>query len=216
MKTQRDKCIALSGVFQAADLASRIARRGMADSQAMESSIYSLFQINANTVEAVYGGLPGVSQGLKTLLAQLSGEKNRNIDMTRYVISLLHLERKLSKQPDLLQQLGEGISSTNERLEHFPMLHPNILAGMADIYSNTISTLRPRIMIQGEPLHLQNTENVNRIRALLLAGIRSAMLWRQCGGNRLQILLSRKRLLETAHYLHREIKNLPVRAPAEL
>ena len=70
----------------------------------------------------------------------------------------------------------------------------NILAGLADIYSTTISTLSPRIMVRGEPLHLQNPENINRIRALLLAGIRSAMLWRQCGGRRLQILLGRKRL----------------------
>lgn len=216
MKTERDRCIALAGVFQAADLASGIARRGMADSDAMESSLYSLFQVDAASVEEVYGGLSGITDGLKTLREQLIGQKARNIDVTRYVISLLHLEKKLSKQRTMLQRLSEGINNGTRQLEHYPLLHPNILAAMADLYSETISNLRPRIMIQGEPLHLQNTENVNRIRALLLSGIRSAMLWRQCGGNRFQILLGRKRLTETANTLYLEIRNRPERKPMEL
>lgn len=216
MKTERDKCVALAGVFQAAGLASRVARHGMADSDAMESSLYSLFQVDAASVEDVYGGLSGITGGLKTLLDQLIGEKARNIDITRYVISLLHLEKKLSKQPAMLQQISEGVNSATRQLEHYPLLHPNILAAMADLYSETISKLRPRIMIQGEPLHLQNSENVNRIRALLLSGIRSAMLWRQCGGNRFQILLGRKRLTGTANALYLEIRNQSNQTPMEL
>ncbi len=215
MKTDRDKCIALAGVFQAAGLASRIARHGMADSDAMKSSLYSLFQVDAASVEDVYGSLSGIAGGLKTLLDQLIGKKARNIDITRYVISLLHLEKKLSKQPAMLQQISDGINSATRQLEHYPLLHPNILAAMADLYSETISNLRPRIMIQGEPLHLQNTENVNRIRALLLSGIRSAMLWRQCGGNRFQILLGRKRLTGTANVLYLETRNQPGQASME-
>ena len=215
-KTERERCIALAGVFQAAGLASRVARLGVADSDAMESSLYSLFQVDAASVADVYGGLSGIAGGLKTLREHLIGDKARNIDITRYVISLLHLEKKLSKQQTMLQRLSEGINSATRQLEHYPLLHPNILAAMADLYSETISNLRPRIMIQGEPLHLQNTENVNRIRALLLSGIRSAMLWRQCGGNRLQILLGRKRLTETANALYQEIRNQPDRTPVEL
>jgi high frequency lysogenization protein len=216
MKNERDRCIALAGVFQAAGLASQVARHGMADSDAMESSLHSLFQVDAASVEDVYGGLTGIADGLKTLREQLIGQKARNIDITRYVISLLHLEKKLSKQQTMLQRLSEGINSATRQLEHYPLLHPNILAAMADLYSETISNLRPRIMIQGEPLHLQNTENVNRIRALLLSGIRSAMLWRQCGGNRFQILLGRKRLTGTANALYLEARNQPDRTPVEL
>jgi len=215
MKTERDRCIALAGVFQAAGLASRVARHGMADSDAMESSLYSLFQVDSASVEDVYGGLSGITDGLRTLREQLIGEKARNIDITRYVISLMHLEKKLSKQPTMLQRLSDGINSATRQIEHYPLLHSNILAAMADLYSETISNLRPRIMIQGEPLHLQNTENINRIRALLLSGIRSAILWRQCGGNRFQILLGRKRLTETANALFLEIRTQPDQAPME-
>jgi len=207
MNSERERCIALAGLFQAAELASQVARRGIADTAAMEASIHSLFQVDADSVEEVYAGLSGVTIGLKAICAQLADGKNRNIDITRYVISLLHLERKLSKRSAMLDQIGEGIKTTAGRLDHFHLLHPNIMAGLAEIYTSTVSQLRPRIMVQGDPLHLQNSENINRVRALLLAGIRSAMLWRQCGGGRLQILLGRKKMLDITRSLLQEARN---------
>lgn len=205
MKSERDRCIALAGVFQAAELASQVAHRGMADSDAMEASIHSLFQIDADSVESVYNGLSGVAIGLRIVAQQLQGTSARKIETTRYVVSLLHLERKLQRNSAMLEKIALGISTGNARLVHYSMLHPNILAGIADIYSETISTLKPRIMVQGDPLHLKNPENINKIRSLLLAGIRSAMLWRQCGGGRLKLLLGRNKLIQTTHALMKEI-----------
>mgnify|MGYP002713114640 FL=1 len=201
MKSDRERCIALAGVFQAASLAAQVAEQGMADSRAMEASIHSLFKIDAESVEDVFGGLEGIDTGLRLIQRQLGEKRADNVRVTQYVISLLHLERKLSKKPTMLKQIREGIELATSRSEHFHQLHSNIIAQLADIYSNTVSQLQPRIMVQGEPLHLQNSENVNRIRALLLAGIRSALLWRQCGGNRWQILLKRKQLAAEARRL---------------
>lgn len=201
MKSDRARCIALAGVFQAAHLATQIAEQGIADTRAMEASIHSLFKIDANSVEDVYAGLEGIDTGLRLIQRQLGEKRADNIRVTQYVITLLHLERKLSRNPAMQEQIREGIELATGRIEHFHQLHTNIIAQLADIYSNSISNLQPRIMVQGDPLHLQNSENINRIRALLLAGIRAAMLWRQCGGNRWQIILKRKRLAEQARRL---------------
>src|SRR5690606_41275217 len=57
------------------------------------------------------------------------------------------------------------------------------------------SDLRQRIQVHGDMRHLQINANAARIRALLLAGIRSARLWRQLGGNRWQMLFARKKML---------------------
>jgi high frequency lysogenization protein len=38
----------------------------------------------------------------------------------------------------------------------------------------------------------------SKVRAALLAGIRSAVLWQQVGGGRLQLMFSRQRLLSEA------------------
>ena len=53
-------------------------------------------------------------------------------------------------------------------------------------------------MVHGAQIHLAKPDNANRIRALLLAGIRAARLWRQSGGSRLRLLLRRKLLLQEA------------------
>jgi len=118
--------------------------------------------------------------------------------VARYVIGLLHLQRKLKKNRVMLQRVAEGIERARRQSEHYAIDHPNVIANLADTYSETLSTLQPRIMVSGEHQHLSNTDNANLIRALLLAGIRSAVLWDQLGGSRWQILLQRKRFIEEA------------------
>lgn len=198
--------IALAGIYQAAWCAQGIARRGMADSDAMATCIRSIFRTEAEDVPSVFDGAKGIAPGLRQFVNQLQGGNDRDIDLTRYVIALLQLERKLAGDNAMLDRIGEGIESAHARQEHFHLLHGNILAQLGDIYSRTISTLQPRIMVRGEALHLQNPDNANKIRALLLAGTRAARLWHQVGGRRRHILLRRRRMLETAQALLNEIE----------
>ncbi len=206
MKTVRDRCIALAGMFQAADLVHGIAHTGSYPEESVKSCIYSLFQVDADTVPAVFGGLEGIASGLDKLISQLAGDEKRNTETTGYVISMMYLEKKLSKQPEILNRISNGIHVATSRLAHFPMLHQNILGQLADLYTETISTMLPRIIVHGDPMHLQNRDNLNIIRSLLLAGIRSAMLWHQCGGTRLQVILQRKKIIANAIELVDEIK----------
>jgi high frequency lysogenization protein len=193
-----DRLTALAGIYQAVACVMRIARAGSADVAAMEPCIYSLFQVDAPDVAAVFGPPGALANGARQIIAQLTGKPERNLELTRYVVNLLKLERNLSRRPDLLASIGQGIEAAESKREHFGLLHPNLLAHFAEVYSNTLSPLQPRILVRGEPMHLQNPDNQNRIRALLLAAVRSARLWHQVGGNRLQLLLGHKRLLQDA------------------
>lgn len=201
-KTFTDRTLALGGVFQAAYLVDQVARRGMMPQAEYETSIGSLFEMSPPTAEAVFGSRFEIKRGLQTLADQLEGnEDKRNIYVMRYAINLLQLERKLSKQPEMLKQIADGLDGAAHQLKHFGQTHSNVIARLADIYINTISTLSPRIMVSGENDHLQNQDNANKVRALLLAGIRAAVLWRQSGGTRWQLLFQRRKLLETAKQL---------------
>lgn len=191
-QTDQDRAIALASMFQATDLVRSIARTGQANPEDFKTCVDSLFKIDAPNSEAIYGGVEHLKKGLRLLVEQLLNPKD--MEITRYVIALFVLERKLRKRPSLLQKIRQGIEETMAKLEYFPLTHDNIIASLADIYTSTISTLGPRIMVNGEPVHLNQPENAARIRALLLAGIRSAILWRQSGGGRLTLLLQRKRL----------------------
>lgn len=203
MYSDLDRVTALAGIYQAATLAQQIARRGMADSDAMEASVFSLFQVDAESVPAVFGGRKGVAAGLRQLHAHLGGDAARDLELTRHVVALMQLERKLSRSPDKLQHIRRALATAKQRLEHFSMLHNNILAQIAELYVEVVSPMQPRIIVRGEALHLQNPDNQNKIRTLLLAGIRAAMLWRQIGGRRKQLLLSRRRIGGLAQQLYR-------------
>lgn len=200
----QDRVIALAGIYQAVACVARIARTGSADPAAMEPCIHSLFQVDAESVPAVFGA-PGVlGNGARQIVAQLTGQPERDLELTRYAVSVLKLQRSLAGRPDLLARIGQGIAAGQAKREHFALLHPNLIAHLADLYSETLSRLNPRILVRGDSLHLQNPDNQHRIRALLLAAVRSAMLWRQVGGTRLQLLFGQKRLLQDARrYLDR-------------
>ncbi|VAX06313.1 High frequency lysogenization protein HflD [hydrothermal vent metagenome] len=207
MKTERDRIIALAGIIQTATLVDHIARKGMADSAAMEASIYSLFQIDAESTEAVYGGLKNIQTGLQQIVTKIPQLKLQGSESMHYALTLIHLERKLSRSPAMLKQIADSIQVASDRRQHFPILHSNIIAQLADVYAETVSTLQPRIMVNGEPTLLQNPDNANKIRALLLAGIRSAMLWRQCGGSRLQLIFGRSKAIKQAQILLENIQH---------
>lgn len=202
MDIHRDRVLALAGIFQATSLVTQVAQQGMVDTAPYTASIRSILAIDAESVEAIYGGLAGLAQGLRVLGSELGRQAPaRGTDVTRYVINLMHLERKLVRRPSLLQAIREGIEAAGSQAEHFSVTHTNVIARLADVYTRTVSTLGPRVMVRGEPVYLNNPDNANRIRALLLAGIRSAVLWRQRGGTRLNLLTSRRRIVATAQEL---------------
>ena len=203
-QTDHDRAIALAGTLQAADLVRSIARRGQANPEEVDTCLNSLLKIDAASSIEIYGDIRQLRSGLQLLEKQLGNPSD--MELTRYAIALLGLERKLSQRTDLLKAIGISLEEIVQNLPHFPVDHSNTIARFADIYLKNISTLSPRIMVNGVQVHLNNPENANRIRALLLAGVRAATLWRQSGGTRLTLLLRRNPLLRETRVL---LANIP-------
>lgn len=194
LNTITNQAIALAGIAQAAALVRQLATTGKSDPDTTEASIASILKIDSDTAEDIYGGLAGIKFGLEQLNQQMTGFDIADPEQARYAASLVFLEKQVSNRPDLMETIGKGIEKAQRQSETFGLLHENVLANLGDIYHNTISTLQPRIMINGEQHYLSRPDIVNKIRALLLAGIRSAILWKQCGGSRWKFLFFRKKL----------------------
>lgn len=203
------RTLALAGVFRAASLANTLANEGTISNQDLENSIKSIFQTDPEQVIDIFGDIDSLNIGFQCLIDQFNKDSsNRNLDMARYIVSMLFLERQLSKKPDVLETLSAGVELASRQSEHFTITHENVIANLADLYSRTISTIGPRIMINGEQHLLTSPSIANKIRVILLAGIRCAVLWQQLGGRRWHIIFSRRRYLETAqHFLEYPDKN---------
>lgn len=201
--TLDDATLALAGVFQATCLVREIAHRGTADPALFEVCMRSLFELDPPDTESVYGGRAALRTGLQLVSTQLAGPGDRrDFEITKYVVAVLHLERKLVRNTSMMQRLRDGIERVRTQAGYFAShTHDNVVAGIADLYVNTISTLTPRIIVSGNHGHLNRPDNANKVRALLLAAIRSAVLWRQNGGSRLQLLFRRRQIAQAADRL---------------
>ncbi len=192
-----DKTLALAGIFQAASLVKQIANKGIANSAIIESSIESLFRFEVNNVADVYGNIAGIGHGLRVLHEQLNGEPTtRDLAISKYVILLIALERKLSRNKKMLDQITSRLQTIEAQLEFFSLSHNTIFSKIGELYKSTISTLGTKIIVSGGQPYLSNEINASKVRSLLLAGIRAAVLWQQCGGSRWQILFNRKAYLQ--------------------
>ncbi|BBP46055.1 high frequency lysogenization protein HflD [Thiosulfatimonas sediminis] len=208
--TQQDRTLALVGIYQAAQLVLQLASTGQADEKALKTTIDSLFVDNPSSTLNVFGDkVENVQLGVETLMAQMNANtsaQERNIEITRYALSLMILAKKL-QQNDGLGKISNVLETAAAQREHFGQMHENVLATLARAYSENVSVLTPRVMVNGHHQHLNNQRIANKIRALLLAGIRAALLWYQVGGSRWGLIWSRKKYLQGAKTLHRPAAN---------
>ena len=193
----RNRCIALAGIFQAARLVQQTSRAEKRDAAATTACIQSLFVTDPQSVSDVYGTMADLQVGLQILRQQLSSSiARRDLELTGYVITLMHLQRKLSRRDDLVKKISERIDGLKQDAASAASEELELITGLAELYKETVSTLTPRIMVKGDENVLGNSSSQNMIRTLLLAGIRATVLWSQCGGSRIKLIFQRKAMLE--------------------
>lgn len=189
--------IALAGVFQAAALVRATATSGSQDATALEASIASILRIDVDDAASAFGNLGNLRLGLEALVQQL-GRSPGDVAVSQIAVTVLRVERKLSARPAMLQTLREGIEAIQRQVDHLGVTHTSVLARLSELYASTLSNLRPRVVVQGSPLYLQQPAQVERIRSTLLAGVRAAVLWRQLGGSQWQLLFKRNQVVMLA------------------
>lgn len=200
-KNYDDITLALAGICQAARLVQQLAHEGQADNDAVDVMIKSIINNNPSSVSDVYGNnTQNLRIGLEAFagMFNMTGAQGINTEMTRYMLGIMLLERRLYKTPGAMNDLGKRIDNLEHQRDHFGLSQEAMLNTIAGIYVDNISPLGPRIQVTGSPEILRNSLVQAKVRSLLLSGIRSAVLWRQTGGNRLQLLFSRSRLVDTA------------------
>lgn len=195
----KDKTLALAGIFQAAELVRQAANHGTWSGYAATSSLNSLFKMEAESTEEVFGGTERMRLGIETLIAVLQGE-NRYADALRYAISLLQVQKKFIRMGQLQDKIGQGLAEISGEGADLPQHEREDLQAhhVAELYRETISKISPRIVVNGSPQYLQNERTTDWIRTLLMAGIRSATLWTQLGGGRFELMFGRKKIIQDA------------------
>ncbi|SDK17025.1 high frequency lysogenization protein HflD [Microbulbifer yueqingensis] len=207
MSKWRDQALALAGIFQASVLVERLAKTGSAPEEQLHTAVHSLFQVNPERTEDVFDGMDKLLPGLRVSRELLRTRQHPEYtDCLRYALSILYLQRQLSKKQDLLAIIGSRLERARVQSEHFGLNHENVFSNLASIYTDTLSTFRFRIQVLGDFNFLQQQRVANQIRTMLFAGVRAATLWRQLGGSRLHLIFQRKKLLTATNQLIAEVE----------
>lgn len=198
--------IALAGVAQAARLVDQVSKTGSYPLEFLEPSIHSLFVFEPDSAAEIYGGLAGAKLGLHnlaSLMANRQAEENR--ELARYFLSLLYLSRRFASDQEMMSVVRSRLEHTSFKAEHFASDVNDLARSISGIYQDTLSNQKFRIKVSGSAQHLENSQNADVIRAVLLAGVRAAFLWHQLGGRRWQLLVKRRKILQSAQNLSRSL-----------
>ena len=191
-----ERTIALAGVIQACTQVQKLARKGEADNQVFDASLRSILVLDAVSTPAVYAGLEGVKSGLTTLSNGLmSSASMEDVELLRYVMSILNLQIQLYRDDAAFSQFGNDV----ERLS--AVNGEELINAASDVYRKHVSSLQPQIIVQGEETFLQREDIPAKIRTMLLAAFRSAVLWQQKDGGKFKMMWERTRMRNAAHDL---------------
>lgn len=202
--------LALAAVAQCASLVNKIATTGELPQHELRAALNPLFALDPDGIAEVYTNPIDLTLGLKTVQAIFSAERGaESNEVVRYTLGMLLLRNRLTANDSmqqtirqrlaLIEPLGSGENEADSTQQE------RTLRQLAGLYQDTISTLSYRIQVQGKIEHLKDEEVANQIRALLLAGIRSAVLWYQLGGRRWRLLFYRRKVHETAGNIRRKL-----------
>jgi len=187
------RVLALAGLVQALAQVRRIADTGQADAAILATALDSVFRIDADSVEEVYGDPAALQPGLE-LLRGYFADGAKDPLLPKLALAVMQVERRFSADEDLGHRVQQGLLAAAAPAQRLGNSHPEVLAALGSLYADTISHLRPRVLVQGNPHYLGQANVVAEIRAVLLAAVRSAVLWRQLDGSLWDFVLRRREM----------------------
>ena len=101
----------------------------------------------------------------------------------------------------MLDKVRTGLLAIGREFDISNVNNDELLGRIAAVYVDTISTIPPKVKVEGNRQYLVQEHNTHRVRAMLFAGIRSAVLWSQLGGSRWKLFFNRKHILDNARIL---------------
>lgn len=188
----QNQAFSLAGAAQFAQYAHVLATRGQIQPAHLKLAIQAITCTDPDTALDTLGGRTGAADGIRYVRTHLSGHKPDadNARIARYIGQILKLAGKLKADEQALGRISGAIERARS-LEDDEEAARIFNAA----YQDTLSHMKPQIMLQGEPQYLQNEYIQQRVRTHLLAAVRCGVMWRQCGGGFLSLFFRRKALL---------------------
>ena len=165
----------------------------------IEHLLVPLFTIDADSLAAVFAPPARYRNGIETAGSAIAGERNA-LRLLNYAFAVMELATLLKREDRIAGQLSQRLRALADAPRDAALL-----LALDETYQETIGRLGKRIQVSGDPNALKQPQVAARIRALLLAAVRFAWLWRQLGGRRWQLIVGRRKALASMDALKRKL-----------
>ena len=193
----KNETISLGAIYQACNEIKKIAWQGEINNNIIEPLINSVYQTTSEEIEDIFISIKRLNSGLDFLRRQLVGDAfSRDGEVSRYFEAIGILVKNMNKKDDVLNKLRMELTK-----QSMPISEDNLdqhALFLSELYLSTISTVEPRIIVNGDNKYLTDKKNAAMIRSLLLCAIRSYILWQQSGGSKFRIFIFKKKIAELA------------------
>ena len=193
----KNETISLGAIYQACNEIKKIAWQGEINNNIIEPLINSVYQTTSEEIEDIFISIKRLNSGLDFLRRQLVGDAfSRDGEVSRYFEAIGILVKNMNKKDDVLNKLRTELTK-----QSMPINEDNLdqhALFLSELYLSTISTVEPRIIVNGDNKYLTDKKNAAMIRSLLLCAIRSYILWQQSGGSKFRIFIFKKKIAELA------------------
>ncbi len=193
----KNETISLGAIYQACSEIKKIAWQGEINNNIIEPLINSVYQTTSEEIEDIFINIKRLNSGLDFLRRQLVGDAfSRDGEVSRYFEAIGILVKNMNKKDEVLDKLRteltkQSLSISEDNLDQHALF-------LSELYLSTISTVEPRIIVNGDNKYLTDKKNAAMIRSLLLCAIRSYILWQQSGGSKFRIFIFKKKIAELA------------------
>ncbi len=193
----KNETISLGAIYQACNEIKKIAWQGEINVNAIEPLINSVYQITSENIDDIYINIKRLNTGLDFLRRQLVGDAfSRDAEVTRYFEAIGILIKNMNKKEDIFNKLRQQLTQQNMAVEKGNLDDHALF--LSNLYLNTVSTVEPRIIVNGDNKYLTDKKNAAMIRSLLLCAIRSYILWQQSGGSKFRMFIFKKKIAKLA------------------
>lgn len=208
MQNIYNQTIALAGVMQALITVNALAFGKDLELNQLENTLKTVQVINPNSFTDVYNNeLKTIKQGLAFWVEKTPNLIDQNKLILEYFLGVLKLEKKINNGNCDCRALGVRLSNVAQKNSRYDLdkvtniVHTENDSGndnsaldelvneLSLIYSQIISPIGSKILVKGKAPFITESLNQKKIRACLLAAIRSAILYRQASGRGYKVML---------------------------
>ncbi len=191
-----DQTLALAGILQAGALAHQLATQSTYHEASLLASARSILAVKCHRVMDLFDPDSFVV-GLRLVQIALDADEPPIPPVMKgYCFAMHRHAGRLLGHAQSSQMIRIGLEAIRDEYLTSDDDHPvedrdgeeHLYLALAELYSRTISPIKPKIKVRGHKKRLTNPCIANRIRTALFAGIRASALWRQLGGKRWHLI----------------------------